>query len=73
MATTKIEIMEQVIDVVKKELERAMSKEFDLAIEEFNRKKREIIAGILIGVMKTVEIETLKDRIIFTIREIKKD
>lgn len=67
------------INIIKKYIEdgiqNEVEKEFDILkdnlIIELERKKNEICAGILLNVMKTVDIQQMQDRIVFTIREIK--
>lgn len=56
---------------IEKGLEEEVGRMFDIKIEELNRKKSEICAGILLNVMKSVDMQRLGESVVFTIREIK--
>lgn len=64
-----------ITNYIKDGIQKEVEKEFDIMknrlIKDFEIKKNEICAGILLSVMKTIDIQRFEDRIIFTIREIK--
>lgn len=68
MIKTKIEIGEKVVKLVEAELKSLLEKEFDDAIERFNKRKGEVVAGILVWMMKSTDMRILQDRIVFEIR-----
>lgn len=62
-------------------VERAIQMEIELMFEKakedfiknLDKEKDTLVAGVLINMKKTMDIQTSDNRIIFTIREIKKD
>ncbi|MFA5397978.1 MAG: hypothetical protein WC346_18345 [Methanogenium sp.] len=56
---------------IKQEVEKEFDALKDKLIKDLEMKKNEICAGILLNIMKTIDIQNLNDRVIFTIREIK--
>lgn len=71
MNSIKIDISKELLSSINQVLEIEMEKEFDKAIKNLNERKREIVAGVLLNVMKTVDMQTIGERTIFTIKEIK--
>ncbi len=67
------------IDTIKKYIEDGIQieveKEFDILkeklLKDLETKKNEICAGILLNVMKMIDIQQFQDKVVFTIREIK--
>ena len=66
----------KLIDLLSKaisdNIQKDVEKEFDNKIKELEKTKNEIVAGVLLNVMKMVDIEQFGEKIIFTIREIKR-
>lgn len=66
---------DQIEGVIKKALQSEVEREFDALkknlVEDLERRKNEICAGIMIGLMKTVEFEVARDRVTIVIKEIK--
>lgn len=71
MKTFSVDVTEDVAKLIEKVLETELEQEFEKAIADFNKRKREIIARVLIKVSKEVDIQTLGERTTFTIRELK--
>ena len=67
----QVNITDELYAIVNNVLQREIEAEFDSHIKELQEKKNQIIAGILLNVKKTIDIDVAKDRVIFTIREIK--
>lgn len=67
--------IDKITQYIKDGIQKEVEKEFDIMkdrlIKDFESKKNEICAGILLSVMKTVDIQRFRDQVIFTIREIK--
>lgn len=57
-------------------IEDQVSKEFDVIKEQFienlNARKREICAGIILGLSKQIDVTSNQERVMITIREIVK-
>ena len=71
MITAKIDITKELSNAIDKALEVELGKEFDEAIERFNKRKNEIVSGVLLRVSKSVDIRTMRESLQITIREIK--
>ncbi len=71
MITAKIDITKELSNAIDKALEVELGKEFDEAIERFNKRKNEIVSGVLLRVSKSVDIRTMGESLQITIREIK--
>lgn len=65
---TSIDISNTMREVIENELRKEFEKEFDLLVEDFNRKKGEILAGILVSIMEKVDMQIMEDRLIFEIK-----
>jgi hypothetical protein len=72
MITTKIDITNEIAEAINNKLTEEIEKEFDKHIKELEERKNEIVAGILLNIKKTVSIDTMRENITFTIREITK-
>jgi len=70
MAVAKIDITDELYALIDKQLTELVGKEFDKHIEELQHRKNEIISGILLNIKKTIDIKTMGENVIFTIREI---
>lgn len=71
LAKMEINITPQIAKLVDDELTKVMEKEFDEMVQKLNDRKRELVARILLNVQKTIDIQQISDRTIFTIREVK--
>lgn len=65
---TKLEISDDVKNLIESKLKKELEKELDLAKEYFDKRKGEIVAGLLVSIMKTVDMRILQDRIVFEIK-----
>jgi len=72
MINTKINITDDINNLIDKILTDEIGAEFDRHIVELQAKKCEIISGILLNIKKTIDIQTIGENTIFTIREITK-
>lgn len=62
---------EDVLRIIQKRVDEAVAAEFDLAMKRLEQRKNEIVSGILIGLMKTINIETRMNNLLVTVKEIK--
>lgn len=51
------------------EITRATEQEFEEAKNRLEKRKSEIIAGVVLYVTKMVQFETMSDKVIITVRE----
>lgn len=65
---THIDISNDVKVFIEKALQKELEKEIDLALEIFEKRKGEIVAGVLVSVMKMTDMRIMEDRIVFEIR-----
>lgn len=65
---TTIDISNDIKEVVEKTLQKELEKEIDLALKNFEKRKGEIVAGVLVLVMKMTDMRILEDKIVFEIR-----
>ena len=69
--SNNIQLIEQVVqNGIKVEVGKAFEEHKKQMLEKLDKDKDAIIAGILIDVMKLVEIESMGNKIVFTIRKI---
>lgn len=65
-------IQKELPDFLKKAIENEVKlvteQELDRAKERIDKIKSEIIAGVILHVTKIIEMETLKDRLIITVK-----
>lgn len=54
---------------IKEDVEAAWEEKKQRMIEELEREKSKSIAGIVLYVMKTMDIQTIEDRLIITVRQ----
>ena len=64
-------ITKTIEEAIKKGVEEEVKKEFDLSIEYLNKRKNQICAGIVLNIMKTVNMQTLGEKMTIEIKEIK--
>lgn len=72
MSTLKIDLLEGTKDYISKAIQKNIEDEFDNTMKALNQRKNEVVAGILLNVMKTVEMQSVGDKLTVTIREIQK-
>jgi len=65
---THIDISDGIKVFIEKTLQKELEKEIDLALEIFEKRKGEIVAGVLVSVMKMTDMRIMEDRIVFEIR-----
>jgi len=65
---TTINISESVKEIIEKTLKKELEKEIDLALEIFEKRKGEIVAGVLVSLTKMTDMRIMEDRIVFEIR-----
>ena len=65
---THIDISDGIKVFIEKALQKELEKEIDLALEIFEKRKGEIVAGVLVSVMKMTDMRIMEDRIVFEIR-----
>lgn len=74
MADSKLNLNTEIVDAIKSAIKRNVEAEFEekkkQLIRDLDLRKDEICAGILIDVMRTVDIQSFNDRVIVTIRKI---
>lgn len=58
--------------MIDKVLTEKIEKEFDDLLQKLQNRKCEIVAGLLLNIKKEIDIQTVGEKTIFTIREIKK-
>ena len=66
--STTIDISKDVSKIIQDNLRHEIEKDFDNVLEEFKQKKGQIVAGILVSVMKTTDMRIMQDRIVFEIK-----
>ncbi len=64
-------IIDYIRDGINIELEKTFDKMKEDFIKDIDRRKNEICAGILMDVTKKIDIDSSRERTIFTIKEIK--
>ena len=67
---TQIEITKEFQDFINGAIEKEMKAEVDAAIARLEKRKDEIVAGVLLGVQKEVSVQQAGEVIIFTIKKI---
>jgi hypothetical protein len=55
-------------DSINEAIKSAFDKEYEEAIKRLNQKKPTIIAGVLLNVKKMIDVRTLDNNFIFTIK-----
>ena len=70
---TKIDITPELAKTIETALQKELEKEFDAAIQNFNDKKLEILARILLNIKHTIDIRTEGKTVTFIIHEITKE
>jgi len=73
MAISKVETTEELSKFIDAVFQNELEKEFDELIKDINKRKGEIIAGVLLNVKKEIDIQTVGEKLIFTIKEITKE
>jgi superfamily I DNA and RNA helicase len=65
-------LQDVLVKAIEKGLEECVNEEFErgkkVILERIDRAKGEIVAGILVQLMKTTDMQISQDRIIFTIQ-----
>lgn len=65
-----------IVDYIRKAITEDIEQQFDLIrdkmLADLNRRKNEIVAGVLLSVEKQIDIQNGRDTTIITIREITK-
>jgi len=67
---TSLDISKDISKIIEQSLQNEIEKEFDFVLKNFERRKGEIVAGILISIKRTTDMRILEDRIIFEIKSI---
>lgn len=67
-----IELTGEFQKMIDEALTKRVGEEFDMRLKELQDKKNEIISGILLSIKKEVDIQTIGEKVTFTIKEIKK-
>ncbi|MFA5174608.1 MAG: hypothetical protein WC438_05500 [Candidatus Pacearchaeota archaeon] len=73
MSISKVETTRELCEFIDAVFQKELEKEFDDMIKNLNERKGKILAGILLNVKKEIDIQTIGEKLIFTIREIKKE
>lgn len=63
---TKNLMPEFLIKAINDQVDRAIEEEINFAKERIEKRKAQIVAGVMLDIKKIVEIETLGDRLIIT-------
>lgn len=67
MITQNIDISKDVGLIIEKKLKEALEEEVNCAIQRFEERKGEIVAGLLVRMMRSTEMRIMQDRIVFEI------
>lgn len=67
--TSVIKIEKEIIDLIDKKLTEEVSKEFDKKIEELIKRKDEIVCGLILNIKKQIDIQSMNENIIITLRK----
>jgi hypothetical protein len=62
-------LMQSIKRAVQEEIELEYERLKKEVVERLDRRKDEVVAGVLISVMKTVQVNTMDDKIVFTIHK----
>jgi hypothetical protein len=71
--TTNDEFYKNLMVQISKAIEKEVGREFDRKIEELEMRKNEIVAGVVLHVSKYIDMQSMSDRIVITVREIAND
>lgn len=71
--TNKFDFQRIVERAIQMEIELMFEKTKEDFIKNLDKEKDTLIAGILVNMKKSMDVQTMDNRIVFTIREIKKD
>lgn len=76
MSISKTDNQQAIVQYIHEGIQRQIEREFEIRkdemIKDLNTRKNEICAGILMDIVKTIDIQSNLDRTVVTIREIKK-
>jgi len=64
-------LIKYIKQAVQKEVEDEFDKKIKILLEDLNHRKNEIVTGVVLNVMKTVEFESARDMLTIRIKEIK--
>ena len=67
IADIKIDLSQKLKQIIETTLEEEFKKEFDLAVKRFEKRKGEIVAGIIVNITKSTDMRIMEDRITFEI------
>lgn len=65
--TTQVEFSHELINAINKAVKTEMEREFDELMKEFEKKKAGIIAGVLLSMQHRIDMQTMRENIVFTI------
>jgi hypothetical protein len=69
LTTDQSFLLDAIKQTVKKEAERLYEEQKQVLIKEFDRRKDEIVAGIVLHVQKYVQMERMQENLVITIRK----
>jgi len=72
MSNATFEVKQIFEQTLKKATEKYVGEVFDEQLKKLNERKNEIVAGIVLNITKMTDIQTIGEKTIITIREIKK-
>ena len=70
MAQDLTNIEETIKRAIKERIQSEVEEAFDLKMEELNKRKNEIVAGVVLNIMSYVQFEIMGKRMIVEIKEI---
>lgn len=73
MITTQIDISKDIGRLIEERLRAELEKEIDQAIERFEARKGEIVAGLIVNMMRSTDMRIMQDRIVFEIKSPSKE
>lgn len=73
MITTQIDISKDMGRLIEERLRAELEKEIDQAIERFEARKGEIVAGLIVNMMRSTDMRIMQDRIVFEIKSPSKE
>jgi len=72
MSISKVETTRELCEFIDVVFQKELEKEFVEMIKNLNERKGKILAGILLDIKKEIDIQTIGEKLIFTIKEISK-
>lgn len=72
MSISKVETTRELCEFIDVVFQKELEKEFVEMIKNLNERKGKILAGILLDIKNEIDIQTIGEKLIFTIKEISK-